>query len=107
LRTRARSERLALEQAVRRDVLLAYQRWEAARRSLDVYTRTVLPENQQSFQIIQLSYRLGELRLLDVVSQQRLFLEAQSNVITAQRTYYTAWVELESAIGRPVSAPTH
>lgn len=107
LRTRARSERLALEQAVRRDVLLAYQRWEAARRSLDVYTRTVVPENQQSFQIIQLSYRLGDSRLLDLINQQRLFFEAQSNVLTGQKTYYTALVELESAIGRPVKAPAH
>jgi len=107
LRTRAHSERLALEQAVRRDVLLAYQRWETARRSLEVYERTVLPESRQSFQIVQLSYRLGESRLLDVISQQRLFLEAQSNIITGQKTYYAAFVELESAIGRPVSAPTH
>lgn len=106
LRTRARSERLALEQAVRRDVLLAYQRWETARRSLEVYMRTVLPENQQSFQIVQLSYRLGESRLLDVISQQRLLLEAQSNLITGQKTYYAALVELESAIGRLVRVPT-
>jgi len=106
LRTRARSERLALEQTVRRDVLLAYQRWEATRRSLEVYTRNVLPENQQSFQIVQLSYRLGESKLLDIISQQRLFLEAQSNVITSQKTYYAAWVELESAIGTLVRAPT-
>lgn len=107
LRTRARSERLALEQAVRRDVLLAYQRWETARRSLEVYMRTVLPENQQSFQIVQLSYRLGESRLLDVINQQRLFLEAQSNVLTGQKTYHAAWVELESAIGRPIRTPAH
>jgi uncharacterized protein (DUF2147 family) len=41
---------------------------------------------------------------LDVNHQQRLFLEAQSNVITGQKTYYAALVELESAIG---TLPTH
>jgi outer membrane protein TolC len=40
-----------------------------------------------------------------VINQQRLFLEAQSNIITGQKTYYAALVELESAIGRPVRVP--
>jgi cobalt-zinc-cadmium efflux system outer membrane protein len=47
LRARARSERMSLEQAVRRDVLLAYQRYQAARRSLEVFTGNVLPESRE------------------------------------------------------------
>ena len=103
LRARARSERMSLEQAVRRDVLLAYQRYQAARRSLEVFTGNVLPESRESFQIVQLAHRLGELRLLDVINQERLFLEAQLSYVVAQRDYFTALADLEAAIGKDIT----
>jgi cobalt-zinc-cadmium efflux system outer membrane protein len=103
LRARARSERMSLEQAVRRDVLLAYQRYQAARRSLEVFTGNVLPESRESFQIVQLAHRLGELRLLDVINQERLFIEAQMSYVAAQKDYFTALADLEGAIGRNIA----
>ena len=103
LRARAHSERMSLEQAVRRDVLLAYQRVQAARRSLEVFTENVLPESRESFQIVQLAHRLGELRLLDVINQERLFLEAQMSYVAAQRDYFIALTDLEGAIGKDIA----
>jgi cobalt-zinc-cadmium efflux system outer membrane protein len=103
LRARARSERMSLEQAVRRDVLLAYQRYQAARRSLEVFTGNVLPESRESFQIVQLAHRLGELRLLDVINQERLFIEAQMSYVAAQKDYFTALADLQGAIGRNIA----
>ena len=103
LRARAHSERMSLEQAVRRDVLLAYQRFQAARRSLEVFTENVLPESRESFQIVQLAHRLGELRLLDVINQERLFLEAQMSYVAAQRDYFIALTDLEGAIGKDIA----
>lgn len=50
-------------------------------------------------------HRLGESRLLDMINQQRLFNEAQSNIITVQKIYDAALVELESAIGKLVRVP--
>jgi hypothetical protein len=35
--------------------------WETARRGLEVYTDSAALKTQQSFQIVQLSYRFGEL----------------------------------------------
>jgi cobalt-zinc-cadmium efflux system outer membrane protein len=107
LRVRARAEREALEQAVRRDVMKAYQRTEAARRSLEVFSQNVLPQSQEGFRIVQMAYGLGELRLLDVINQQRLFLEAQSNYVAAQKNYYMSLAELENAIGRAITGPAN
>ncbi len=102
-----RAEREGLEQMIRRDVLLAYQRYEAARRALDVLNRGVVYETQESFRIVKLAYDLGELRLLDVVNQQRLFVEAQMSYAFAQKDYSAAIADLELAVGKEISILTH
>jgi cobalt-zinc-cadmium efflux system outer membrane protein len=98
----ARASREGLEQMVKRDALLAYQRYEAARRTLDTLNRGVLAESQESFRIIKLAYDLGEMRLLDVINQQRVLVEAQMSYAAAQQDYYSALVELERAIGKEI-----
>lgn len=100
LQAQARAQREGLEQMIRRDVLLAYRRYEAARRTLDVLNRGVVAETQESFRIVKLAYDLGEMRLLDVVTQQRLLMEAQMSYAAAQQDYYAALVEMERAIGK-------
>lgn len=103
----ARAQREGLEQMIRRDVLLAYQRYEAARRALDVLNRGVVAESRESFRIVKLAYDLGEMRLLDVVNQQRLFVEAQMSYAAAQKDYSAAIVELELAVGKEIVTLTH
>jgi outer membrane protein, heavy metal efflux system len=100
-----RAQREGLEQMIRRDVLLAYRRYEATRRTLDVLNRGVLAENQESFRIVKLAYDLGEMRLLDVINQQRLFVEAQMNYAAVQQDYYASLVELERAVGKEIVTP--
>ena len=68
-----------------------------------MFTENVLPESRESFQIVQLAQRLGELRLLDVINQERLFLEAQMSYVAAQRDYFTALADLEAAIGKDIT----
>jgi cobalt-zinc-cadmium efflux system outer membrane protein len=99
-RSQARAEREGVEAAARRDVLDAYRRYEAMRRVLELYTRGVLAESQESFRIVSLAYRLGELRLLDVLQQQRLHLDSQRGYASAKHAYYTAVVDLERAMGK-------
>lgn len=103
----ARAQREGLEQMIRRDVLLAYHRYEAARRALDILNRGVLAESQESFRIVMLAYDLGEMRLLDVVNQQRHFVEAQMSYAAVQKDYSAAIVELELAVGKEIVTLTH
>jgi len=98
-RAQARSEREALEVAIRREVALAYQRYITAQQTLEVLRTGVIRPNQESFQIVQLAYRLGELRLLDIVNQQRVVVEAETNFADAQTELNAALADLELAIG--------
>lgn len=94
-----RSERQALEVAIRREVLLAYQRYETAQRTLEILRAGVLQPNQESFRIVQLAYNLGELRLLDIANQQRVVVEAETNYVDAQTEFNAALADLQLAVG--------
>jgi outer membrane protein TolC len=94
-RSQARSEREALEVAIRREVVLAYRRFTTARQTLEILQTGVIQPNQESFQIVQLAYRLGEMRLLDIVNQQRVVVEAETNYADAQMEFNAALADLE------------
>jgi outer membrane protein, heavy metal efflux system len=96
-RMQARSEREALEVAIRREVILAYGRYVTAQQTLEILRTGVIQPNQESFQIVQLAYRLGELRLLDIVNQQRVVVDAETNYADAQTELNSALADLELA----------
>jgi outer membrane protein, heavy metal efflux system len=98
-RVQARAERESLEASVRRDVALAFNRYDTARTTLEILRSGVLAPNEASVRIVQLSYNLGELRFLDIVNQQRVLIDAQTTFANAQVDLNTARAELETAIG--------
>ena len=95
----ARAEREALEVSIRRDVLVAYRRYVTARRTVDVLQTGVIQPNQDTARIVQLAYNLGELRLLDVVTQQRALIEAETSYTEAQVELDSALADLRMAVG--------
>ena len=95
----ARAEREALEVSIRRDVLLAYRRYVTARRTVVVLQTGVIQPNQDTARIVQLAYNLGELRLLDVVTQQRALIEAETSYTEAQVELDSALADLRMAVG--------
>lgn len=102
---RARAARLrrdALERSVRREVRAAVNRYEAARRALRILEQGVVEQSSENLRIIRGAYELGELRLLDVINEQRRLLEAQRGYTELLRDTNAAVAELERAIGRPV-----
>lgn len=99
-RAQARAEREALEASVRQETSLAFRRYDAARRTVDVIRDGILAPNQESLRIIELAYGLGELRSLDVVNQQRVALEAETSVIEAQTELEAALATLDYVMGQ-------
>ena len=95
----ARAEREALEANIRREVALAYRRYEAARRTLEMLRTGVLQPNQESLRIVQLAYSLGDMRLLDVVTQQRVVIEAETAYVDAQTEFNEALADLHATVG--------
>ncbi len=98
----ARLRREALERSVRQEVLAASNRYEAARRALGVLDRGVVQQSQENLRIVRGAYELGELRLLDVINEQRRLLETQRSYTDLLRDTNIAIVELERAVGAPV-----
>jgi cobalt-zinc-cadmium efflux system outer membrane protein len=101
-RAQARREREGLEASVRRDVVLAFRRYETARKSLDILQSGVLEQNQASTRIVQLAYDLGELRFLDIVNQQRVLIDAETSVVNAEQELSAARADLDNAIGEAI-----
>lgn len=91
-----------LEQVVAQEVTSAFSRFEAARRALSIFDQTVLNRSEQNVNIIRTAYTAGELRLFDVLNEQRRLVDTQRAYTDVLREYYVSVVELERAIGAPL-----
>jgi cobalt-zinc-cadmium efflux system outer membrane protein len=98
----ARLRREALERSARQEVLAAVNRYEAARRALAVFDQGVVQQSQENLRIVRGAYDLGELRLLDVINEQRRLLETQRAYTELLREANVAAADLERAVGVPI-----
>ena len=98
----ARLRREALERSARREVLAAVNRYQAARKALGVFDEGVVPQSQENLRIVRGAYELGELRMLDVINEQRRLLETQRAYTDLLRDANIAVAELERAVGAPL-----
>ena len=101
-RAAAQARRQFVEQSVAREVRSAVSRYEAAQRSLTIFDRQVLGQAQDNVRIIREAYNAGELRLFDVLNEQRRLIDTQRAYTEVLREYYLALVELERALAGPV-----
>ena len=100
--TQQRLRREHLVQLIAREVEAAYRRWFGAVRSLEVLRTRVIEPSQRNLVVIREAYRLGQLRLLDVLNEQRRLVELQFSHLDAQAEAARALVELERAVGGPL-----
>ena len=102
-RTQARYRREFLEQVIRRDVTVAFNRLQAARDAIQLYETEILPRSQENLRMIRTAYDLGDRDLLDVVAEQRRLIETEQQYIDALKEYYLSTVELERSLGARLS----
>lgn len=95
----ARLRREYLEASIPLEVEAAYRRWEAANRSLSLFSSGVIAQSEQSLTVMRESYRLGQLRALDVLNEQRRLIDTQLAYVDAQTELARAKAELERAVG--------
>ena len=67
-----------LDLVVRQEVASAFTQYEAARRSLDTYGRGVREVARQNLEVVRQSYGLGRLPLLEVIGEQRRYIEVET-----------------------------
>jgi cobalt-zinc-cadmium efflux system outer membrane protein len=95
----AERRREFLELVVRQEVTAAFSQYEAARRSLDTYSRGVLDVARQNLDTVRQSHGLGRIPLLDVIAEQRRLIEVENGYTEILKQVYDATVEIERAIG--------
>ena len=95
----ARLRREYLERNIPIEVEATYQRWRTSADSLQMLQSGVLDPSSANLSVIREAYKLGQLRLLDVLNEQRQLVDTQMEYIDAQADVARTWAELERTAG--------
>ncbi len=97
--TGSRSLKQHLEATIPLEVQAAWEHWDASTQSLRILNSGVLQQAEKNIEVIRQAYGLGQLRLLDVLNEQRRLIDIQMSFIDAQADVRRGLVELERAVG--------
>ena len=95
----ARQHREAIEAGVPHDVDAAYQRWMAAKEAVALFEHGIVDQSEKNLSVMRQAYTLGQLRLIDVLNEQRRLVDTELASIDAQTELAQASAELERAVG--------
>jgi cobalt-zinc-cadmium efflux system outer membrane protein len=84
---------------VRQEIDAALTQYEATRRGLEIYEGGVRDIARRNLDVIRQSYELGRGSLLDVVAEQRRYIDVENGYTDALKQVYDAAVDVERAIG--------
>jgi cobalt-zinc-cadmium efflux system outer membrane protein len=86
---------------IRQEVAAAFIQHEAAQRSLEIYTQGVREIARQNLEVMRKAYALGRTSLLDVITEQRRYIDVEMGYTDALKQLYDAMVDIERAVGTP------
>ena len=89
------------ELTVQREVASAFARYQSSARAAEIYRVGVQGQANANLDVVRQTYELGSKSLLDVIAEQRRFIETQTGYIEALVTTYQARVEIERATASP------
>lgn len=95
----AQERRVFAEQVVKNEIIMAFQRIEAARRALSILETAVLPRSRENIETIRKVYEIGELKITDLIAGQRRLLDANRDLTEALTERYRAQADLFIALG--------
>jgi len=99
--TAAERRREFSELIARQEVAAALAQSEATRRTVELYERGVRGVARANVDVVRQSYGLGRATLLDVIAEQRRYIDVENGYTDVLRQAWDAAVELERAIGGP------
>jgi cobalt-zinc-cadmium efflux system outer membrane protein len=97
----AERRRELMELVVRQDVEAAFAQHEAASRSRALYERGVRDVARRNLDVVREAYRLGRGSLLDVIAEQRRYIDIENGYTDVLKQVYDAAVEIERAVAAP------
>ncbi len=96
---RGRHQIVVMNRNIEQEVKTAYQAYEAARQSVEVFEAEVLDRIEDNFKFIEISYREGKIGLLQLIVVQDDLITAQLSYVESLGQFRTAEVNLEQAVG--------
>lgn len=88
-----------LEVTIPLEAEAAWRRYQAAKITVGILNRGVLEESRSNLSVIRKAYELGQLRLLDVLNEQRRLLETELSFIDSEAELARSVTELERIVG--------
>ena len=85
---------------VRQEVEAAFAQYAAAARSLAVYERGVRDTARRNLDVVRQTYQLGRTTLLDVIAEQRRFIDVELGYTESLKQVYDAAVDVDRAVGK-------
>jgi cobalt-zinc-cadmium efflux system outer membrane protein len=98
----ARLHREALERSIPAEINAALRRYDALRRSVTLTRDGVLTPSERNLEVIRQAHNLGQLRLLDVLNEQRRLLEIRMSYVDSVAELRRSLAEVERAVGGTV-----
>lgn len=95
----ARLRREYLESSIPFEVQSAYERWTAATRVRDLLRDGVVGQSNKNLAVVREAYQLGQLRLLDVLNEQRRLTDTELTYLDARVQGARARADLERVTG--------
>ena len=81
------------------EVAAAYKRWQTTKKTISIYDKGIIEQSAKNLEVIRQAYELGQLRLLDVLNEQRRLTEIEPFYIDAKADFARAVIDLERTIG--------
>jgi len=94
----AERKREAAELIVRQEVAAAFAQFEAAQRALVIYASGVRDVASRNLGVVRQAYELGRTPLLDVITEQRRYIDIEMGYTDALKLVYDAGVEIQRAV---------
>lgn len=95
----ARLRRQYVEGSIPLEVMAAWERYMAARRAVEIYDRGVVEQSEKNLAVVRGAYNLGQLRILDVLNEQRRLIDTQLGAIDARAEEARALTDLVRTVG--------
>lgn len=97
----AKSRREFAELTVRREVASAYAQYDRAVRAEEIFRLGAREPARANLDVVRQTYELGSKTLLDLIAEQRRFIELENDFIEAQLAVYNARVEIARVTASP------
>ncbi len=101
----AQQRREFAERVIRSEILSAYQRYEAATRAVLTLEQSAIPRSLQNVEVFRRIYEIGEIKITDLIVEQRRLLDANRDLTEALTEKYRAQADLQIALGANALLP--